>query len=456
MAIKRWMGLVAAVALVTLAACGGADEPTAEPSEVDDSESADGDDDIAADDAGAATGDFDWRRFEGEVVRVAALQSPQGEAISDRLAEFEELTGITVEFDMLPQAQFRDRTQVQFAAGSDDPDVFMSLMAQEGLRFYRDGFLEDLWPYIEDPSMTSSDYDFDDFADGPIQANEIDGQLLAVPIDQQLQMLFYRRDVLQELNLELPQTMEELEELAQAIDSAGGPRAFTSRGRSSDAVTQFTTYLYSFGGEYIDASGNPAFDSPEAIEAFEFYGRMIREYGPPGGTTFNWEEVVPLFQQGEVAMITDASALMPPVTDPEASPVAEDVGFAPMPAGPAGAACTGVGWGLSLSRLAANKDAGWYFIQWATGPEMSAYYQNERGNVGARESIGFGERFPDDWVEVFVDCLPDLRSQLPDVVNVPQAREIIGSVIVTAIEGGDVAGAAAQAVEELRQVEGLD
>jgi multiple sugar transport system substrate-binding protein len=146
----------------------------------------------------------------------------------------------------------------------------------------------------------------------------------------------------------------------------------------------------------------------------------------------------------------DASAFLKNLTDPSLSLFADEIAFAPMPAGPGGNFQTTFGWGAAISSYSKNKDAAWYFIQWWTSPEVVQRSLSEGSVVGGRSSTEFGDDIPEDYAAAIRAGLVGARSQLPSVVRVPQAREILGQAIVTAIEGGDVAAAARKANDELQ------
>ncbi|QBI19469.1 sugar ABC transporter substrate-binding protein [Egibacter rhizosphaerae] len=461
-AVPRWMLTLVAVLVLGLlaAACAedeeavddeedepGEEEPADEEDEADADPADEEDDgeDVAED---AEDGDFDWDRHEGETIRVALNQHPWQEEIEPLIPEFEELTGITVEADAQPEEQFRQRVTTELTARSDDIDVFMTSALQEGGRYHDSGWYEDLYPYLEDDSLTADDYDFDDMADRPVADHEQDGELIGMPIQIETDMLFYREDVLDEHGLEPPETLEELEEVAAEIDDPDGMRAFATRGRTAAAVTKIAAFLYAHGADWSDDEGMADFDSPEGVEAFEYYGRLLGEYGPSGVINNSWEENIPLFQQGEVAMLTDASVFSADLIDPDESAVADDVGFAPVPEGPGGHAHTFWAWAIAISSASENKEPAWYFVQWATSPEVVQQVQ-DAGVTGARESTEYGDFYPDEWVEVFEEQLPEARRTTPDVVPVPEVRDAIGEGIVRSIEtSGEEAEAAAEAAAE--------
>lgn len=428
------LAMVAAAALV-LAACGGEGEATPEP---------------APDGEGSeqVSGEFDWRAQEGQTIELLMNQHPWQQAIQSRIGEFEELTGITVEVRALPEDQMRQRLQVEMSTQTDSIDVFMTGALAEGRLFESQGWYEDLNTYVNDDSMISPDYAPEDFTPDLIDEHTIDGNLIGLPIQIETAMLYYRTDMLADLGLEPPTTVEELENVARTVTEETDSFGFVGRGRGAAATSQFSPFLYAFGAEWNDENGQAAFDTPEGIEAFEFYGNLVREYGPAGAANNSWEETMPIFQQGNAAMFVDASVFAPQILDPDQSTVTENVGFLPIPSGPGGDTQAFWGWALGMSPFSQAKEASWYFIQWATSPDVVKSIQETDGIAGGRTSVTeFPDFLPQEWVDAFTESRANSRSQHPTIVPVPEARDILGNAIVTAIEGGDVQAAVADAAE---------
>ncbi len=399
--------------------------------------------------ASAQDADFDWRQFEGESIRVLLNQHPWQEAVEPLIPEFEELTGINVEVEKLPEEQFRQRVQVELTAGSSDLDVYMTSLLNEGAKFARNGWYKDLRQFVDDPSLTSPDYAFNDFGDVLIDSHTYDGTLVAIPIQLETQMLYYRKDILEAAGVEVPTTMDELEQVAKAIDDPNGIRAFVSRGKGRAAVTQISTYLYNFGGEWTkDGTFEAGFNTPEGLAAFDFYTRMLREYGPRGTTNMSWEEALPMFSSGQVAMYTDASTFLPNVLADGTPEVVDNLGFAPMPSGPGGDYQSFFGWALAMSAFTEKAGPSWLFMEWATSPEVVERITVDNQVMGGRSSVDFGDAFPQEWVDAFTSSIPQARPQLPSVIPVSEVRDVIGVPIITGIEGGDLSAAMAAAEEQ--------
>ncbi len=402
-------------------------------------------------------GAFDWQKYKGSTIRVMLNQHPWTTAIQPSIPEFEKLTGIKVVLETYPEDQFRQKSLVELTSGAGTLDVFMSQPPQEGLKYKRAGWYEDLTSYVNDPAQTGADYKFDDFLPGTVKFETVEGALIGMPIQLEVEMLFYRKDLLEAAGLTPPKTLEELQAAAQKLHNPdGGVFGFASRGRKAAAVTMFSNYLYNYGGNWLTENREPAINTPEAVDALTFYGNLLKNYGPPGSVNNHWNEVVALFQQGKVAMFTDASVFYANVEAADKSTVAGKVGYAPFPAGPKANDYWLSGWGLSMASSSKNKGPAWYFIQWATSPEMARKTQIEGKVAGTRKSVWDAtgaDVFPADWTEAYVlSSSKATRPDRPPVVAVSEVRDAIGNAIVAAIEGQDVKAAADKAAADMKDI----
>ena len=57
--------------------------------------------------ASYAQGTFDWKKFKGEKIEVFLVKSPRGDLLTKYHKEFEDMTGITVGSEMIPEQQQR-------------------------------------------------------------------------------------------------------------------------------------------------------------------------------------------------------------------------------------------------------------------------------------------------------------------------------------------------------------
>lgn len=386
--------------------------------------------------------------YAGTQVRVIAANHPWNEALQRLIPEFEAASGITIRLESYFEDQLSQRLQIGLTGGTAEADVFMFRPLQEGLLFEKNGWVADLSEYAKNDTQ----WNLADWQPGPMGTVTSGDVLFGVPIVTERQALYYRKDLLEEAGIEVPQTLDELAEAVAALhDPDNGLYGIVLRGQRSAAVTQFSSFLYSFGGQFIDADGNSAIGTPEALAAYTYYTDLLRNYGPPGTINMSWPQAIAVFQQGQAAFYLDADILYPNVLNPDASLVVDKVGFAPFPEGPAGRRPYSVtSWAIGMNAESENKDAAWEFIRWATSPGIVAKMQAEAGQSGARASVwaspeGLGGFPPDLANAIVVNGETGVGFDRPRVIRVAEARDIVGLPIVTGIEGGDVAAALKEA-----------
>jgi len=68
---------------------------------------------------------FDWKRFKGQHLEVLMAKGPRGDLLQQYRKEFEELTGMTVGDEQVPEQQQRQKTAIEFNSGNTSFDVVM-------------------------------------------------------------------------------------------------------------------------------------------------------------------------------------------------------------------------------------------------------------------------------------------------------------------------------------------
>ncbi|MCX6047390.1 MAG: sugar ABC transporter substrate-binding protein [Chloroflexi bacterium] len=413
--------------------------------------------------ASTAAGAFDWKRFSGSQVRITTLQFPISDIQQARIAAFEELTGIKVNWEELAEDQWRQKVKVEHLAGTTDMSGFLSYWGQEGKQFMESGWYTDLKPLLDDPSMTNKDFNWGDYTQNLRDAAVIDGKIPIIPDrGSALPILYYRRDLFEQYKLEKPKTWDDVMNAAKTIfeGSKGEIFGIVLRGKGAAATSMFGPLLYDLGGEWFDRkTGDVAFNTPEALAAFEWWGKILREYGPPGSVNNHWAEVTSIFSQGRAAMCYDDIVFASTFGDKEKSTVVGKVGYSVAPTGPHSDAwrklppyAQGVS-GLAISGL--NKEPGpaWYLIQYMSDHETAKQYML-KGGLSPRQSVWDD---PDVVKALDPEFLEAAKASgvingpgaAPlSISNVAQARDYIGQVIVTAIQGGDVKAAQQTAYDQ--------
>lgn len=391
--------------------------------------------------------------FAGQTVVFAAANHPWTQALEPLIPEFEELTGAKVELESYFEDQLSQRLNVQFTSGSSTPDVFMYLATRETLRLLNNGLVEPLNDYVN----RNAEYDFADISPSAIGTTSVDGSIAAIPIITEQQIMYYRKDLLEQHNIPVPTTMDELVEAAAKLhDPDNKMYGFVARGQRANAVTQASSFVFSEGGDFI-TDGKASINTPEALKAFGTYGGLLKDYGPPGVLNMTWPEAMGVFAQGQVAFYVDSTAIYKNALDPEKSTVADHVGFAVLPAGSAGSKPYNIAsWAIAMNANSDNKDLAWAFMEWATSKEVMLKTQ-AAGNPGARDSVWAHEEgtkgFPAELISIIQESSKNgVGHNGPVVISVDEARDVVGGIIVKAILGEDYVAEAEAANPKLQEI----
>ncbi|MFI6423470.1 ABC transporter substrate-binding protein [Promicromonospora sp. NPDC050880] len=381
-------------------------------------------------------------------LRVLAINHVWTQAISRYLPELEEQIGRKVSLRMLTADQLTSSFNVKLNASATDIDVMTVRPLQDQLMFARNGWIADLTDRVEG----DRDFRWTDFQDAPRERSVTRGAAVSVPVVTERPALYYRRDLLEDFG-GAPATLDDMLDIALELERRSeGFFGYVGRGQRNGAVSQWSSFLYSFGGDFTH-DGRSGIGTPEAIAAYEYYGRLLHEAGPPGVTNMSLEQAMPIFAQGKAAMYIDADAIYSNFLDEKISTVTDTVGFAPFPAGPAGSVPHNIpSWSLAINEFSLLRDDAWEFLRWAASPQMVARLQSE-GIPGARQSVWDDPAtlasFPAELAETMqVNAANGIGHDRPDVMQVGRARDIVGRPLVSGIVGEDVPSVAADADAE--------
>ncbi len=437
--MKKIIAMLLMVAMLfALVACGGGDSVAEAGS-------------TAAASSEAATSD---KPYAGTQLRVILASHDWTTAIEGRLAEFEEATGIDIEFEVYPEDQLSTKLNVELASGGKYIDVFMCRPLQEVQQFIQNGYLADVSSLMSDAEFQGDDF-ITAAADSYKKSGADDGVYYGIPLVTERQVLYYRKDLLEAAGIAVPTNLDELKDAAAKLhDPANGVVGFVGRGLANAAVTQFSAYLYAFGGDFYDFNtGKATINTPEAVEAFTYYGDLLRESGPDGALNMHWQQAAAIYSTGGAAFCTDADAIWQSFCGPDTD-VAENAGFAVSPNNSTWNVCS---WGLGVSAGSEKQDAAKEFVKWAAGIEMTKFIQTA-GISTARNSAWNDPECTKNYPEELLAAIQKGNEiatksyDRPLTTSVSAARDVIGSVITTAIEGGDVQAAADKANEEFQAI----
>ncbi|AKJ30065.1 ABC transporter substrate-binding protein [Caldimonas brevitalea] len=245
-------------------------------------------------------------------------------------------TGNTVELVPVPSEGSARLAWLQkmLDAKSDKIDVVQLDVVQVGS--LRDHLL-DLKPY-------SKGVEKQHFA-GMVANGTVGDKLIAMPWFIDAGLLFYRKDLLEKYQQDLPKTWEQLTKVAEHIqraERAAGQKelwGYVWQGRAYEGLTcDALEWLSSFGGgTLVDETGKVTLGGTAAVNALTTAVSWVGTISPPEVLTFSEEESRRVFQNGHAVFMRNwpyAWAL----AEAADSPIKGKVGIAILPKGSGDAA----------------------------------------------------------------------------------------------------------------------
>lgn len=257
------------------------------------------------------------------------------------------------------------------------------------------------------------------FRESALEQFTFEGSLYALPETQNFEMMFYRKDILNELGIEEPRTWDDMKIVISELS-----KNQMSVGMLPSELT-FTSLLYQFGGELYTEDGTAsALDSEESINAFKAYCEFYTDYKLDRATS-----VEQRFRTGESPIII-ADYTTYNVLEVSAPDIRGLWGFTTLPgvAGEDGSVNnTSASTGLACMMMSGTEDknAAWEFMKWWLSADTQTSYGKEMEGL-----MGEAARYPTANVEAFAN-LPwpadDYEALEAQLQNVKGIRQVPGS-----------------------------
>ncbi|MEH7116245.1 ABC transporter substrate-binding protein [Neobacillus vireti] len=235
---------------------------------------------------------------------------------------------VHVETVILPQDAnaVHDDFVNKLASGDKSVDV-MALDVVYVAEFAAANWLEDLGKYFD--KSTQSKY-----LPGTIEGATYNGKLVAFPWFTNASVLFYRKDVLDQLGIQPPTTYKGWMALADKVKGVNGVKYVSNfqAAQSEALVCNWVEYVWNNGGNVLNGKGAPVVNSENNVEATKTMLDLVKNYSPEGITTYKEPESEQVFLDGKSLFIRDWSGFWN-TFNADGSKVAGKVGVTSLPIG---------------------------------------------------------------------------------------------------------------------------
>ena len=296
---------------------------------------------------------------------------------------------------------------------------------------------------------------------GVVQACTWQGKLTALPWFIDSGMLYYRKDLLDEISVKAPEIWDELIDSAKKLTSSGKTKfGFLWQGKQAEVlVCDLVSFIGSNGGTILQPDGKTVSIADDAaVEAVQLMHDLIKKYQITPEDVLSWDEEPSRapFTAGQAAFLRNWSYVFKVAQDKAESSVVDKVGVVPLPHFPnkKSAACLG-GYQYGVNASSKNKEAAIEFVRWMSSPETQLRFATTLGLCPTRASvldqpeIAQEQPFMPQLKSVFIGAIPR-----PVTPKYPQVSLVLQSEISRAITAGDVKGALQSAKGKIQAIVG--
>jgi multiple sugar transport system substrate-binding protein len=319
----------------------------------------------------------------GTTINGSCFQTTYFDYLRPHFPEFEERTGIKVNFTMQAFPVYNQRTDLELSTRGSALDVINVTFIYSG-RWIGAGWLTNLDTFAKDSKMTPGDWDPADFVAGPQSAMQnAKGETFGYAwLAGAMILSAARYDLIERAGLSMPKTFDDLIKVCDAVHGKEGVAAFTA-----DRLHHWNwiPYLMGMGGNVFKAPPEnltPTLTTPEAAKAAEWYANLLTKYGPDGVLSYTDDQAMRSQMSGRANIRTQDLAWMVPLVTHAESAVQKTVRFGLMPGGPAGNFPGSNSHALGIPAGSKKKEAAWEFIKWALSKQTIARVVKDHGYPG--------------------------------------------------------------------------
>lgn len=313
-------------------------------------------------------------------ITVWTASNPLYDYQHTQLALFTKETGISVNFQEIPEASILTKLQAAQTAHDSSFD-FYEVPASLTPQYVSLKGAAPIKPFLNNTSLTPSDYDFAGLPPGSMTQCTVKGTLYCVPAFGTGPELYYNKQMFQQAGISgPPQTMQAL--LADAGKLTNSSHAGICLRGSNTAPNSFPaqmmllyylTYQANGQGIWLNPDYTPRLTEPAALQFANDYSTLMTKDAPKGVGAYGYPECLAAMSNGKVAMWLDDSAAASYVFNGQGSAV-PNIGYASIPCPPTNPSKCQLSapWGMFINQNsdAAHQTAAYKLMTFLSSPSF--------------------------------------------------------------------------------------
>lgn len=316
-----------------------------------------------------------------------------GKAYDERLEAFEK-TNPDIKIELIGESWGQFPKMMSMIQAGESPDIM--IMGSRRLNQMSEiGSIVQLDEYLSEDRKS-------EYIESVLKTGSVNEKQFGLPVGFSSRALYYRTDLISEA----PKTWDELVEVAKKVEMENpGIKGFGIPASSSDStIAQLYNFLYQNGASATDENGNIVVNSPEIIEAVDFYAGLYTNHNVvPNPVELDRSNLSGLFKNGQIAMFISGpweKSVMQLEPDNDKTPY----GVAMLPKGKQYGE-TLVTDSITISSQCKNKEAAWKFVEFFTSAEYQDKFDETVGFFPIFKEEAKSERYNSDFLNPFVEMI---------------------------------------------------
>lgn len=295
----------------------------------------------------------------------------------------------------------------------------------------------------------------DDLLPGFVEGATVDGKTYAVPYYAGSTYVFYRTDLFEKADLDVPTTMEEFVDAAVTLKEQSGEKDFSGYWLPGQDWRDGAAFLWDAGGDFAAGDGDSwegSLSTPESIEGLSRFQTLFQEASGAPADANEADPVTP-FCAGQIGMMSRPGWVYGMLTDPEAGcpKLAEKIGVFALPGSDGGPAPVLLGGSdIAVSAKSPNQDLAREVVKLMLSDDYQGILA-ANGLTPARESLAslLGD---DEFAQATIEAASNAKLT-PAAANwaTVEGTRILEDLFSQLAQGGDVEALAADADERITE-----
>ena len=397
-------------------------------------------------------------------ITILISSTPWYPAFEKVVGMYEQQTGNQIKLDVVPFGGILEKARNSVRSGQSPYDLLM-LDTQWTIEFYEGGFLSPLKAIdasfdLPKEVMTYGDSGYWNAqkrwrtADG--------GTLMAYTVLGNVQLLYYRGDLLKQAGLAPPKTWEDVLAVCAKLNNPPSTYGFVVRGEKGNGIRyDWQSVMLAEKASVVKdpAAGDytVTINSPQGKAALDLYIDLLKKCGPPNYGSLGQGDVIQLLATGKAVQGDVVTAAFASFEDPAKSAVVGKLETVPLPRGRSGGSGAVIGnWnaGIPKNLSDAQKKAALAFSRWfLTYDAQRAFAQN--GGIPNRADVYASDLAKEPrlrWMPAYLETQKFARQEL-GFAEGAQVEQILGlrlnQALIGEMSSGKALNTAAREIEEL-------